>query len=288
MKLFDASGSRKLGLASAIVLVAISAARQASAEAIGINWQSGGEYGPYSVADEIPASAFGAPAAHWFQPQTQNGAGSLSVLGGEVDFSWSSSTWDGNLVGLPPQTAFGWAGANMGPGMTHLGPANGEAVILSKFIFATGAGEYGANSHPIVVTLSGLGSIARLSAGYTVTLVASSQTVVTGFTSGQASDNAGNNETIPLTLLAETPPYWPTGDFRSSGAVGSSTAGAFSGDTLTIVLEGFNETLAPNPYTRTTLSGVVIEFTPIPEPSTLALLAIGLIGAMGAARQRRS
>jgi hypothetical protein len=51
-------------------------------------------------------------------------------------------------------------------------------------------------------------------------------------------------------------------------------------------MEGFNETF--NPYTRTTLSGVVIEFTPVPEPATLALLVVGAIGAMGIVRRNRS
>ncbi len=266
-------------------LLFICAASVSDAASLGINWQSNHNgYGPYTVASEGP-SAFGVLAEHWYEPgldpglepAPQSGSGSFAVHGGAVNVTWTSSAWDtGTLV---PQTAYGWAQANQ-PGVPSPpgDPLSPEAVVLSKFLFATGAGEYGDNAHPIVVTISGLESIADLSKGYTVRLISSSQNKVDQFTPGQISDNAGNVELVSLALLPETPVWWPpeatNPAYNSTGAVGSSTLAAFNGDTISIVLDGFNEagTLGGGNFSRTTLSGVIIEFTPVPEPSTVLLL----------------
>jgi hypothetical protein len=271
---------QRWGLTSAVLLLLLGGTQPVDAESIGINWAGSwnGEYGANSVADHDPASAFGVPAAHWYEPAGEpvetTGSGTFGVLGGEVQFTWAGSTFEGGFAALP-QTAYGWVRANQTP--FHNDPPTGEAAVLSKFLFATGLGE-GANtaSHPIVVTVSGLGSIADLAAGYTVSLAASSEWRVNGFTPGAVSDSDGNNASISFDVLPETPGWWIGEPWLSSGAVGTSATGAFTGDSFTLVLDGWNETgsFATGDYIRTALSGVMIEFTPreIPEPSTMLLL----------------
>lgn len=240
---------------------------------IGINFQTDrGGYGPASVAAETPASAFGVPAEHWFETgPVPVGSGVQGSHGADVSIAWQSFP---NAV---PGIAYGWTHANQGAASPPGDPSSGEDAVLSAFLFATGAGEGGnTQEHPIIVTVSGLAGIADLSKGYTVRLMASSEWTVDSFTDAKVSDSQGNEEILSFTLLPETPLWWTGPPWQSSGALASSTPLMFDGDTLVIELHGFNElgTRDNRPYQRTSLAGVVIDFTSVPEPSGMAHVSI--------------
>lgn len=270
---------RAASLQTGIACLAIGMASTLHAATIGIHFQTNrGGYGPYSIANETPASAFGVTAADWYEPGVSaNGAGQFKA----VDFTWSS------YPGTTPGIAYGWTHANQ-PGVPAGGdPLTGEDVVLSSFLFAAGVGEYAAvpDGAPIIVSLAGLERIAKLSAGYTVKLTTSSEWTVDSFTPALVTDNATNSETVPFALLPDRPLWWTGAPWESSGGVGTSSM-TFFGDTLTIKLEGRNEQGSRDnrPYQRTSLGGVIIEYTPIPEPSAGLL---GLAGLLAASTLRR-
>ncbi|WP_442482215.1 hypothetical protein [Aeoliella sp. SH292] len=270
------------------LLAVVSSVAPAIGASLGINFQTDrGGYGPASVAAETPASAFGVPAEHWFEPgAVQVGSGVHGSHGADVTIAWQSFP-DG-----PPGVAYGWAHANQ-PGVPAGGdPASGEDAVLSGFLFATGPGEYASDApaHPIIVTVSGLSGIADLTKGYTVRLMASSEWTVDSFTDAEVSDSQGNEEILSFTLMPETPLWWTGAPWQSSGALASSSLLMFDGDSVTIELHGFNE-LGSNsnrPYQRTSLAGVIIDFTPVPEPSAFAYLSLLAVTVLLAVRRTGS
>jgi hypothetical protein len=262
---------RKQFCPTAIAVLAIWTAASSNAASFGVNFQTDRDgYGPASVAAETPASAWGVPAADWFDSGVLPvGSSPYNTGGGTVNIQWTS------YPTAAPGIAYGWTHANQ-PGVTSPpgNPASGEDAVLSAFLFATGPGEYGIpDGHPIVVTISNLNSIANLSAGYSVRLLASSEWT-NGFTPASVTDNAAHAEVVSFTNFPETPGWWTGAPWLSSGAMGTSSA-VFTGDTLTITLVGPNEG-----QVRTALAGVIVDYVAVPEPGAFVLLAFGAIGAV--------
>ncbi|MCC7474768.1 MAG: hypothetical protein IT425_05195 [Pirellulales bacterium] len=263
-----AGGCALLALAGALL------ATPAFAGTFGVNFQTDRSgYGPYSVGGEVPASAFGVPAADWYEPGVvSSGSTNFSTNGGSVGIDFSAAPFK-------PGIAYGWTHANQGPPSPPGDPLSGEDVVLSAFLFAAGVGEHGqANGAPIVVTLSNLSSIADLSAGYTVTLYASSEWSGHGFTPASVQDSNSNSETVAFTIMPDHPLWWTSAPYESSGAVGSTTANLLTGDSVTITLTGWNE--SSHDGNRTSLAGLKVEFTPIPEPTSILMLLVGLVGSV--------
>jgi hypothetical protein len=272
---------RQLGPMVVALLASFFTAASSSAASFGVNFQTNRDgYGPASVAAETPASAFGVPAADWYEPgSVEVGSGPFATGVGSVNLNWSSYPL------AEPGIAYGWTHANQ-PGVTSPpgNPASGEDAVLSAFLFGSGPGEYAAvpNGAPIVVTISNLGSIADLNAGYSVRLLASSEWTVNGFTPANVTDNAAHAEMVNFGSLFPDRPLWWTGPpYESCGAMGTSSA-IFTGDTLTITLTGRNESGSPatNDYVRTALAGVIVDYTAVPEPGAFVLLTFGAIGAV--------
>lgn len=263
------------------------------AASVAINFQTDrAGYGPNSVSAETPAEAFGVPAVNWYEPgSVPAGSTNFATGGGSVDIEWDS------YPDAAPGVAYGWTHANQ-PGVPSPpgDPLTGEDAVFVGFLFGLSEAEGGGpGGHPITVSISSLGNIADLSAGYTVRLLASSEWPVDAFTDASVEDNASNSESVSFSQVADHPLWWTGPPYASAGAIGVSTANLFTGDTLTITLDGPNQVgnidvndPESSVEQRTSLAGVIIDYTPVPEPYSLVLAVCGIASVGLFSLRRRS
>jgi hypothetical protein len=255
------------------------------AASFGVNFQTNRDnYGPHSISAETPAEAFGVPAVNWYETGVQpTGASMFSTSGGSVNIALDSYPL------AAPGIAYGWTHANQGPTSPPGDPLTGEDAVFSAFLFGLQADVDGVE-HPITVTITNLGSVANLAAGYSVRLMASSEWPVETFTPATVADSASHSEMVSFSQNGIDHPLWWTGaPWASAGAIGQSSPNLFTGDTLTITLAGPNAFGPTGPFDgsdpnakftqRTALSGLIIDFTPVPEPHSILLIIFGSIAA---------
>jgi hypothetical protein len=279
-------------VAGVVVIVFVSSA-VAEAASFGINFQTDRDgYGPHSISAETPAEAFGVPATNWYETGVLPFGSTMFATGaGSVSIQWDSYPL------VAPGIAYGWTHANqVGVTSPPGDPLTGEDAVFSAFLFGLQENIDGVE-HPITVTISNLGSVANLAAGYSVRLLASSEWPVETFTPATVADNASNSEVVSFSQDGFDHPLWWTGPpWASAGALGESTVNVFTGDTLTITLAGPNAFGPTGPFDgsdpnamftqRTSLAGVIIDFAQIPEPNSIILMMCSatVVGLMGRRR----
>jgi hypothetical protein len=260
------------------------------ASAFGVAAADWYEPGPISQTSQLP----GSPTSVNFQP--------ASMGSGSVNFAWSSAHPDTGPQNGYTFIPYGFSNANRfvmqldqfgDPILDQDGhyvpvdpvmfapdngvPPSGEHAVFAGALFATDGIEYAPTwsaQRDIVVTITGLSSIAS---GYTVKLLAAVQNgnVVEAFTPATITDNASNTDMVDFVLLPDKPSYWspfdpdPMNPYVSVAGEAESTT-MFTGDSLEIRLSGANEYTNVNTFefSRTILSGVIIDYVPIEQPDT--------------------
>ncbi len=213
---------------------------------VGVNFQSDGYgFGPYTPT----TSAFGVPGANWIN-LAPGVSGSGSNSGATASYS-AAGSW----------VSFGYAYANVGAG-----PTNDNERVLAGNI-------WGDNGAPIVVTLD-LGAPGNYT--YSLTAIAS-QDSGSGFINPVINDGAGI--TSPGWGATTQGGLW--NGANTSPMAMLSQSGTTTGDTITFTITGPNAAGG----IRNALAGLTIDFTPVPEPGTAALGAIGALALLSRRRK---
>jgi MYXO-CTERM domain-containing protein len=214
---------------------------------VGINWTTTFAGYGASAGAVVTQTAFGVAPADWTNIAA-GASGSGSASG--LSVSWTGGGNWGSGIGGPG-----------GPGGTGL--QSGAEEVFTGYLDDGG----------INVTISGLSSVAS---SYSVKLLAASDYAPNGF--WPATLGGGLSGSLTFTNL-------DTG-FGYAG-LGRSAETAFSG---TGTGDSFTISIPPvqiSPRVRGTLAGIVIDYTPVPEPATAAFGALAL-GAMLTRRRRQS
>jgi PEP-CTERM motif len=276
----------------------------------GVNFQSD-VFDPDHVVHDVDASivglgpAFGVPEADWIEPGVFDGLldptpfSTPIMNGASVDLSAYNY-----LAGREYTNAgmIHYGDPVLDPGHTGTaGPQTGEEAVLASFLFAISDAEapgLGTDAH---VTLSGLAAVASATGvplNYKVTVFSTSEWIADIFSPALITDNAANSQMIGITPIPGSERRWSSGDvilrYHGNGGRGDSDP-IFTGDTLDISVVGANEVwdgADPEKYGRSNIAGVIVEFVPagdlpVPEPSTIVLLALGGVALAGCRRRLR-
>lgn len=237
---------RRSSSTGAIVSASALMLGMSQAATIGINWTTTfAGYGAPSGAI-VTQTAFGVAPADWTNIASAP-TGSATAAGGALGVSWTGGGNWGSGIGGPG-----------GPGGTGL--QSGAEEVFTGYLDDGG----------INLTISGLSTIAS---SYSVKLLASSDYAPNGF--HNATLGGGLGGTLSFTNLDTGFGYAGQGRSAETAFSATGTADSFTVSIPAVVL---------SPRVRGTLAGVVINFTPVPEPSSALL---GLVAAGAFLRRRR-
>lgn len=216
---------------------------------IGINWTT--NFSGYGAAAGavVTQTAFGVAPADWTNTPAAP-TGSATALGGALSVSWSGGGSWGSGIGGPS-----------GPG--GLGLQSGAEEVFTGYLDDGG----------INLTISGLSSVAS---SYSIKLLAASDYAPNGFWPA----TLGGSLSGSLSFTNVDTGFGYAGQGRSAETAFSGTG---TGDSFTVSIPA----VQLSPRVRGTLAGIVIDYTPVPEPATATFSAVAL-GAFLARRRRRA